>query len=63
MEFKTFSFPELGKWSYLTMEKGDLNGNRKIDIILGGFDFNTLYSKTPENWVPFVVLENKMGLE
>jgi len=61
MGFKTFSFPELGKWSYLTMEKGDVNGDGKMDIILGGFDFRTLYSSSPENWVPFVVLENKMG--
>jgi hypothetical protein len=63
MEFKTFSFPELGRWSYLTMEKGDINEDGKMDIILGGFDFRTLYSKSPGNWVPFVVLENQMGLK
>ncbi|WP_084123150.1 FG-GAP-like repeat-containing protein [Aquiflexum balticum] len=63
MTFKTFSFPELGNWSYLTMEKGDINGDGKMDIILGGFDFKTLYAKTPGNWVPFVVLENKIAIE
>lgn len=63
MEFKTFSFPVLGKWSYLTMEKGDLNGDGKMDILLGGFDFRTLYSNSPEFWVPFVVLENRIALE
>lgn len=63
MTFKTISFPELGNWSYLTVEKGDINGDNKMDIILGGFDFKTLYTKTPENWVPFVVLENKMVIE
>jgi hypothetical protein len=63
MTFKTFSFPELGNWSYLTMEKGDINGDGKMDIILGGFDFKTLYAKTPDYWVPFVVLENKMAIE
>ena len=63
MEFKTFSFPELGNWSYLIMEKGDINGDGKMDIILGGFDFKTLYTITPDNWVPFVVLENRMSLK
>lgn len=63
MEFKTFSFPELGNWSYLTMEKGDITGDGKTDIILGGFDFKTLYAKTPGHWVPFVVMENKMTVE
>ena len=58
MEFQVGSIEELGKWSWLVMEKADIDEDGDLDIILGSFDFQTRYALPARDWMPFVVLEN-----
>ena len=60
--FRPYSLPEayLGRW--LTMDAGDINGDGKIDLVLGNFTLgpSVLKSKVnPEQVSPFIVLKNK----
>lgn len=48
----------LGEWSLMTMDTGDITGNGKNDLILGGFDFASMRAFPPGDWVPFLILEN-----
>jgi hypothetical protein len=60
-DFKPFSFPEakLGRW--LVMDAGDIDGDGKVDLILGNFSLLGSIMKTATSWKqspPFIVLKN-----
>jgi hypothetical protein len=61
MEFQVSSIEELGKWSWLVMEKADIDGDDDLDIILGSFDFQTRFTFPAMDWMPFVILENHIN--
>jgi hypothetical protein len=60
-DFKPFSFPEAGSGRWLTMDAGDIDGDGKVDIILGNFSLLGTLMKVNTNWKkspPFLVLKN-----
>jgi hypothetical protein len=59
--FEPFTIPEskLGRW--LTMDVGDLDGDKKIDIVLGNFSIRPATVKPGVDWKkgpPFIFLKN-----
>lgn len=61
MEFQVSSIEGLGSWSWLVMEKADIDGDMDLDIILGSFDFQTRFAFPAMDWKPFIILENHIN--
>jgi hypothetical protein len=60
-QFQPYSFanPSQGRW--LTMDAGDIDGDGKIDLVLGNFSLGSDTSKPNMNWSkgpPFLILKN-----
>lgn len=61
-DFYPYSFPEaqVGRW--LTMDAGDLDGDGRLDIVLGNFCMGPSITRSKYDWrkgPPFVVLKNR----
>lgn len=56
--FKPYTFNEVAKGQWLTLEIGDVDGNGKVDILLGGHDL-ARRNKAGKEAVEVVVLLNK----
>ena len=59
--FLPYTLPEakLGRW--LTMDAGDIDGDGRIDIVLGNFSIGPAMKKSSVNWKtapPFILLKN-----
>ena len=60
-QFQPFSIPQTQAGRWLTMDAGDLNGDGKIDLVLGNFSIGLGMGKTMTDWKsgpPFIVLQN-----
>ncbi len=60
-DFRPFSFPQAKSGRWLTMDAGDIDGDGKVDIILGNFSLLGPVMKSTNNWKqtpPFIVLKN-----
>lgn len=60
-EFQPFTVPgtDMGRW--LTMDAGDIDGDGKIDLILGNFSIGPVMMKHKVDWKqspPFIILKN-----
>ncbi|EMS35032.1 hypothetical protein C943_02924 [Mariniradius saccharolyticus AK6] len=58
-KFSPFDFPQVGGLSYLVIEKGDIDADGDVDLLLGSFDFKSTFALPSWQWTPFVWLENK----
>ena len=59
--FKPYSIAGTEKGRWLTMDSGDIDGDGKIDIVLGNFSIRPSKIKPTVNWQkgpPFIVLKN-----
>ncbi|HTF30128.1 MAG TPA: VCBS repeat-containing protein [Flavitalea sp.] len=59
--FESYSFPEaqLGRW--LTMDAGDIDGDGRIDLVLGNFSIRPSAVNAAHDWKkgpPFILLKN-----
>jgi hypothetical protein len=59
-EFEPFVIQENINAHWLTLTKGDLDQDGDIDLVVGSFEFNDLYSKPTQKWKPFIVLKNQL---
>lgn len=60
-KFRPFSIPETQAGRWLTMDAGDVNGDGKIDLVLGNFSMGTGIKKPKKDWKigpPFMILQN-----
>lgn len=59
--FQPFSLPEAKNGRWLTMDAGDVDGDGKIDLVLGNFFVGPGFIKSKVDWSkspPFMVLKN-----
>ena len=59
--FRPYSFPEAKSGRWLTMDAGDIDGDGRLDLVLGNFSLGAPGMKSINNWknfAPFVVLKN-----
>lgn len=60
-KFKPFSILQTQAGRWLTMDAGDVNGDGKIDLILGNFSMGAGKTKPKRDWKlgpPFMILQN-----
>jgi len=61
-DFQPYSFPGAKSGRWLTMDAGDIDGDGRIDLVLGNFSLGPSFVKSNVNWKqspPFIVLKNK----
>lgn len=61
LQFSPYSLSATQQGRWLTMDAGDVNGDGKIDLVLGNFSTGPALMKSTTDWKkgpPFIVLEN-----
>ena len=60
-DFQPHSFPDANQGRWLTMDAGDIDGDGKIDLVLGNFSLGSSPEKPNMNWAngpPILILKN-----
>ena len=60
-DFQPYSFPDASQGRWLTMDAGDIDGDGRIDLVVGNFSLGSNPGKPNMNWAkgpPFIVLKN-----
>jgi hypothetical protein len=60
-DFQPYSFPGASQGRWLTMDAGDIDGDGKIDLVLGDFSLGSSPDKANMNWAkspPILLLKN-----
>ncbi|MBD0374762.1 MAG: VCBS repeat-containing protein [Flavisolibacter sp.] len=61
-KFEPYTLPEAKQGRWLTMDAGDLDGDGRIDLVLGNFSMGPLPLNTAVDWKkapPFIILKNR----
>jgi hypothetical protein len=58
--FDPFILENAPEFNWLTITKGDLDGDGDQDVVIGTFAFDELYKAPASNWSPFIILRNTM---
>jgi VCBS repeat protein len=59
--FQPYSFPQAKSGRWLTLDAGDIDGDGRLDLVLGNFSLSAPGMKSVNNWknfAPFVILKN-----
>lgn len=59
-DFEPFVLQENIDLHWLTMTKGDIDGDGDEDLVIGTFEVEDFYQKLPKPWRPFIVLRNSL---
>lgn len=58
LDLRPFVSQEKLESDFLIINKGDLDLDGDVDVLIGVFDFEDLYKKPSENWSPLILLRN-----